>query len=108
MLAEVGQGHLVDQLVAGAGHPEELGPRDLGQYDLLDETTRFANQDAPGLRQTFDDQRRGHHGIARVMVVEVFFGQRQIFDRPSELPAPELQKFVDPDPAHGKSIRPRK
>ena len=44
---QVGQRHLVNQLVAGAGDPEELGAGDLRQHDLLGEPPRLADEDPP-------------------------------------------------------------
>ena len=58
---QVGQGHLVDELVAGAGHAEEFRAGDLGQDHLLGEAARLADQDTAGLGQALDDQRGRHH-----------------------------------------------
>ena len=103
---QVGQGHLVDELVAGAGDAEELGAGDLGQDDLLGEPARLADQDPAGLGQPLDDQRGRHHRVAREVVVQVLLGQGQVLDGPGELAAAELQELVDPDPSHRRQYPP--
>ena len=98
--AKVQQLHVVHQLLARQDVAAEPGPGNLGQDDLLAKVVRLADQDAAGLRQPFEDERRRHHRVARKVLGKIVFGQAQVLDGPSRLPAGELQETVDPDPAH--------
>src|SRR5271157_2420338 len=105
--SQVLEGDLVDQLVTGAGHAQEISSGNLGEDDLLGEPTRFSDQDPSGLGQPFDDQRGGHDRIAGEMIVQMLLSQCEVLDRPRELAAAKFQELVDPDPTHRQEGSPQ-
>src|SRR5271157_5333986 len=105
--SQVLEGDLVDQLVTGAGHAQEISSGNLGEDDLLGEPTRFSDQDPSGLGQPFDDQRGGHDRIAGEMIVQMLLSQCEVLDRPRELAAAKFQELVDPDPTHRRKGSPQ-
>src|SRR5262245_12196789 len=104
---QIGQGHLVNKLISGASDSVEIGTRDLGEDDLLGKTPRFTDQYSARLGQPLDDQRSGHDGKAGEVIVKMLLRERQILDRPRELPTAELDQFVDPNPTHRRGNSPQ-
>src|SRR5262249_19672176 len=68
------------------------------------EAIKLPHQQATRLRKSFDNQRIGHDRKTGEVVVQVLFGQGEVLDGLGLLATFEFDKFVDPDPAHGKSI----
>lgn len=101
--AQVGEGDLVNELIAGAGDAEKFRAWNFGEHDFFRETGGFADQDTAGLSQAFDDERGRHDRVAWQVVVQVLFGEGDIFHGPGELAGTEFQELVYPDPAHAMS-----
>ena len=89
------------ELFPGQGLAPEAGPGDLGEHDLLPEVVGLAHEDAAGLGQPFQQERRGHDRVTGEVVGEVVLRQAQVLDGPGLPPAVELQESVDPEPTHG-------
>jgi len=72
----------------------------LGQHDFRLVASRFADEQAAGLRQTFDDERTRHDGMVLEMIVHVIFGKRNRFNRFRSFMAFKNRKPIDPIPVH--------
>ncbi len=95
----------VGQRVAGHGREVKRGAGHLGQHDALAELIDLADQQAAGLRNSFDDERVGHHRSAGKMVVQVLLGQRHVLDGDRVAATFELKISIDPEPTHGANLQ---
>ncbi len=91
----------IDQRVARHGMKMKSRLGDLPQDDTFFPVAVLGDQQSAGLRHALDDQRIGHHRRVREMVVQMLFGQRNIFDARGPAPALELGEAIDPKPTHG-------
>jgi hypothetical protein len=86
----------------------ELRAGNFGENDLFSKTSSLADEDPTSLGQSLDDQRGGHYGITRKMIVQMLFGQGQVLDGAGKLTASEFEKLVDPDPSHCVEYPPKR
>ena len=92
----------VDEGLAGADEAVERGAADFGEDDFFGEVSGFADEDAGGLGHALDDEAVGHDGEIGIEIVEMLFGERDVFDRHGGGLGIELHEFVDPDRSHGE------
>ena len=100
VLVDVVDRGLVHQRVARNGRDVEAGLGHLGQHHPLLKRAVFGHQQPAGLREPLDDQRIGHHRRPGKVIVQVLFGQGDVFDGRGGATTFELGITVDPEPTH--------
>src|SRR5438105_7901416 len=98
--AHVKHFRVVNQLFSRQGFALKTSPWNLGQDHLLPEVINFSDQNAAGLSESLQNQRRRHDRIPWKMISKEILGKAQVLQRPRGFPPLKLQEPVDPDPAH--------
>jgi hypothetical protein len=105
LFVDVGNPGGVNDLFSRAYQAGEGRFADLGEDDFFLEIAGGADEDAGRLGHAFDHQRGGHDGESGEMIVQVIFGEGDVFDRHGGDVDLELFEFIDPDPAHGGNLK---
>ena len=98
-LVQIHHVRAVSQLFAGHRFAVELGGH-LGEDDVLVELVGFADEDAAGLGEPFEDERSGHDREAGKVIGEVIFGEAEAFHGRGRPPRLERREPIDPSPPH--------
>ena len=71
----------VGQCIAGNCPTVKRHLRNFGQDDHPVELVHFSQQNSAGLSHPFEHQRLGHHWKTRKVIVQMVFGQGDVFNR---------------------------